>query len=770
MNTALRPCTPRRWWLGLVLVLGTTMACGWASPGDPAAAAATVPLEVCELVARTGDGPGEVELSFSVPGLTAPAEAFDVRAQVTHVDVAQALGAPVATTSYAVAAPGSLQRVDVTGLEPGRTLQFTVRARAGGLWGPFCPGVAARVKTGSPAGPPAGAIGLSAPATLSQDGATYVLTTDVTAPGTAFKITGRGITLDLAGHTVTYGASSDAAYGVFAEWVGGFGATVVRGGAIRQSGAHARCHGVRIRGAHDVRLTDLDVTVQGPDANAIQVDDSLSGGLRVDHCTLRCNTTVVTNRHYPGVAALWVEGAGGAVEIDANLILASPQWGILVAAETTVGPFLVHHNRVIGTHTRVVNGYMLGVHKPDGDIFENDLFGESRGIHVDGIDAHGHGAWIHDNRVRAQDQPNAEYPVHWCHGIKLEAASRVRVERNRVLVTADAAHSEAIALDITLATSTGCVVRDNVFEALSTAADKPSEALGWTDGAPAAGADLTVTGNVFRATDRFVRRQWDSDYGVPFVRNAWERDFSKGAGASFVFEQFDTSDAEGSPGHAFVDPVTETSTLVTGERGGPAPYLSERRATVSFEVRDAESRLVAGAAATIRNPAGALLWSGTTDATGRAAGTIATHRVRNGPSVEALGPFTFQVARSGVGTWSQTQALSAAEAWQVVLGTSSSGTVDTTAPAAPASVAALALSASRARVQWAPSVSPDVAFYLVRVDGVLMALSTQPSCVLAGLEPSASHRFTVSAVDAGRNVSTETASELLEQPQEDRGP
>jgi len=47
-----------------------------------------------------------------------------------------------------------------------------------------------------------------APYVLSQAGATYQLETDVTTSGTAFVILNQNITLDLNGHTVTYGNST----------------------------------------------------------------------------------------------------------------------------------------------------------------------------------------------------------------------------------------------------------------------------------------------------------------------------------------------------------------------------------------------------------------------------------------------------------------------------------------------------------------------------------------------------------------------------------
>lgn len=70
---------------------------------------------------------------------------------------------------------------------------------------------------GQDAQKPAEVIEIDKPGVLDKAGATYVLTKDVTAARTAFMIKGDGITLDLGGHTVTYGTDVgvDRCSGVF---------------------------------------------------------------------------------------------------------------------------------------------------------------------------------------------------------------------------------------------------------------------------------------------------------------------------------------------------------------------------------------------------------------------------------------------------------------------------------------------------------------------------------------------------------------------------
>jgi len=65
---------------------------------------------------------------------------------------------------------------------------------------------------GEPAPAEGEVISIDRPGVLDQPGATYRLTADVTAPRTAFMVKGDGITLDLDGHTITYGTEIGVDY------------------------------------------------------------------------------------------------------------------------------------------------------------------------------------------------------------------------------------------------------------------------------------------------------------------------------------------------------------------------------------------------------------------------------------------------------------------------------------------------------------------------------------------------------------------------------
>lgn len=747
---------------------------GLPAGGLPPTADGTLeaPTAFADLTAESGSAAGQVVLRFTPPGGTggARADAYEVRAQVPHLTGANVLAAPTLPVAGAPGAPGAPEALVLGGLEDGQTLQLALRARFGAAWSPFSYAVGARVKDGGPPAPPASAIHLQAPGTLDQQGATYVLDGDLTATGTAFRVTARGVTLDLGGHTVTYGTAGGTANGLYTEYLFDTGKLTVRNGRFVQgTPTGTRSHAVVIRGGHDVRLSRLQLDVQGPDSDGILVYEGLTGALRIDHCTIACRTTVVTDRHFPGCAAIWLGALEGTVEVDHNLVTASPQWGIKVQGRATNGTLWIHHNRVLGTKALYANGYGIGVHKPNADVFENEIRGESRGIHLDGIDNFGIAAEVHDNVVRSQDQPNAEYPQHWTHGLKVEGPAGARVHHNRVLAVADPQHAEAIALDVALGNANDVDVHDNLFAATSNTPTMLAHALNWSSGTYAAPNLARFERNVFRSTDRAVTRAWAARVGGVVRGNAFVHDAS--AGHPWVFEYFDVSDVWVSPGHRLVDAWTDASTLTLGQWAGPAAFDSTREATLRVGVVDAAGAPVAGAAVAVDDVGHTEVARATTGADGRADLLLVLRRITNGPTVDVRGPFTVRVDGGARGAWSGGVAVDGRTALRVHLGAGSGGDRDVTAPGAPVGVQARALSASRALLWWsAPADASGIALYEVWLDGELAAVPEGPVVTLGGLDPQRTYAVTVKAVDAGGNRSAASPPVGLTLRVEDRGP
>ncbi len=727
-------------------------------------------LELTDLSATPGATPGTVDLRFTAP--TPAATTYLVRSRVRHIetdaDFAAATPVAHATTPAAAGAPETIR---LAGLEGGRTLQFAVAVVRGGVTSPFGYGVACRVPQ-TAFTTPGNTIAISGPANLSVAGATYLLTADVSATGTAFTISARDITFDLGGRTVTYGTGSGTCHGVYSEFLYNSGKTTVRNGTIVEGvGTGNARHGVFFRGAHDVRLTHLNVTVRGSDADGLVIADNLTGDQRIDHCSIHCDTQVVTNRTYPGVAAINVEGCTKSLEIDQNRIFSSPQWGIKVQGNTTVGESLVHHNRVVGTKARYANGYMVGVYKPSTDLFENELSGESRGVHLDGTDGHAEGALCHDNRIDVMDQPNAEYPdYHWVHGIKLEGAKNVLVTRNAVTGVADDTHAEVRCLDIDVETATGVRIEKNRFVAKALTPKYRAHAVEWSSGPAAGTSDIVVRGNVFTATDRAIDRAWGSAHGGVFAGNAWRRDLSQGPAHPFLFEYFDTSDAASAPGHRVLDAITTEDVTAVDQWNAPGPYTATREWSLTLAVVDGAGLAVAGASVTVRDTAGVLAYTGTTDAAGLSVGTVVATRIANGPAFTSESPFAISVTKTGVGAYAGTRTITKPTALRIDLA-AGTASVDAAAPPAPSSLSRRAISASRAHVQWAPVTDPSsVAGYLVSLDGVLVGVTDETRFFLAGLAPATTYAVTVVALDRGGNASAPSTPVNVTTPAEDRGP
>lgn len=779
MPTSLRPTALLTW----VLCLGLAIlaACGAGGGSGPPAGSEPPPPNPQEppsqvelglfgsLSAEPGTNAGEARLRFRAPPASpGPVTAYEVRAQVRHLDSGNLLDAPTVPHSHAPQAPGAQEVLQLSGLEPGQTLQFAVRAQHGTSWGPFSCPVAGRVAGSGPPAPPPGAIALTQPATLSQAGATYVLANDITCPGTAFRITARDVTLDLGGRTVTYGTQAGATPGIYSEYLYGSGRVRILNGTLRQGVGNGNAPGVELRGGHDIEISHLDITVQGTDSDALRIWDNPSGDLEIHHCTLRCNTLVVTDRHFPGVAAMWLGGVTGACRIHHNRVLASPQWGIKVEGSESRGPFDLHHNLVTGTRSRVANAYMLGIHKPDGYVFENLLAGESRGIHLDGEYHSGRNARVHDNHIQGQDHGNAEYPQHWCHGIKVEVSAGSRIWHNRVQVAADAQHAAAYALDLGLGPASNAIIERNVFVATSDTPLFEGRALNWTYGAEPAPNALQCLLNVFRATHRLVFRDWPPARGGTLTGCVFAREATAGAGSTFSFEHFATSDQGTNQGHRFVDALSlEDPTQVT-QWAAPGPFETTREHTLAVSVRDGAGAARPGVPVRIRDREGVLVATFLTDAQGKGSALLVAQRIRNGPLIDARGPFGVDVDG---GAWTGSVVLDHRRTLHVVLGATATGVLDETAPPAPWPVEALGVSASRVVAWWPiPSDPSGIVAYLVYVDGELLAVRDRPEVVLSGLAPDTQVSIEVEALDGSGERSLRSTPALVRTRPEDRGP
>ena len=753
---------------------------GGAGPGAGPTSGGVIPVGFEDLHATPGSAAGQVVLAFRAP-LGATATSYDVRVHVPHLvpDPASshyAGHAPTWSVAHTPKSAGQTERLVLNGLEAGQTVQVAVRGMYPAGAGPFSHGLGVRVPGPLHPTPPGDAIAVSAPRSLDAPGY-YLVTQDISAPGTAFTITSQNVTLDLGGHTVTYGtAPGTNKSGVYSEYLTEPGTIIVRNGTLRQgAGNGTNCAGIHFRAGYNLRFSGLTCEAHGNDTSPIQVYDNPRGTLRIDHCHVKATTTVVVDRHFPGVAAIWLGAITESVEIDHNEISASPQWGIKVQGNASNGHAWIHHNRIAGTKSLYANSYMIGVHKAKTDVFENDLNGESRGIHIDGDDNFGNDCEIHDNSVRSQDLPNAEYPQHWTHGIKIESGRNAHVHHNAVLSVADAQHSEAIALDVSLGTAKGVRIHDNRFFATSTHQPFLAKAFSWSGGADAPPADIIVTHNIFRATDQMVHRGWASLGGGTFRDNVWTKDTAKGPSTDVIFERIDLSDLWPSPGHKFVDSLTTLDTTRMTQWANPAAYDSERYATLQTRAIDTAGNPIVDATVELRDRENAVVASGTTDDKGAARATVLLTRITKGPAIDSRGPFSLRVT-APQGSFTGSQSITGRTALQIVLSDTPEVIQDTTAPSAPEALTVQVLSATRIRARWTQATDPSgIVGYQVFVNEELVAYAaattgTSSSAIISGLTPGSRPNVRVKAVDAAGLISPMTAATAADLPADDRGP
>ena len=153
----------------------------------------------------------------------------------------------------------------------------------------------------------------SGPYYLDVPGETYVLSEDLTTTGSGFVFAAPNVTLNLNGHTLTFGTSpSMYRYGVavappyahvnpmwsqsdITAWRQSSGATVLNGTIIQGSGRGANCAALIGDSQRNLTVRDVSILIHGDDTFAIRLIEC--GGLHISGNTITDSTTVITNRH-----------------------------------------------------------------------------------------------------------------------------------------------------------------------------------------------------------------------------------------------------------------------------------------------------------------------------------------------------------------------------------------------------------------------------------------------------------------------------------------
>ncbi len=403
-------------------------------------------------------------------------------------------------------------------------------------------------------------IEIAEPGILDEPATTYVLTQDVSAPHTAFIIKGDDITLDLGGHTVTYGtADGDWVSGVFARPLGrheefalipleGFGGAnnfTLKNGRIIEGpeSGHYR-HAIYMRGGDGLEIHDVESEVHSPDSNNVNV--LYWGSAHIHHNHLVNRVKVVSDRHYPGEDVIVIWGVRWPIEIDHNTIDGGAQWGIRVSGESDP-PHLVHiHHNVVRHRTYATNGYGLCLHARNMYVHSNVVRPiAGRGAHLTGYDID-----FFNNIVDVREQPNPEYPRTRAHGVKLEGARSTRVHHNFIRATAEEGFGDADPLDLSVPPGANNQVYKNTVVALRKTNKFWATTINLIGQRDQNGCVLRD--NVFRTEQYHLRVDWNGGSGVLFRNNRFE---VIGAPEDYVFFRCQPSRALDVKNNVFRDNV-----------------------------------------------------------------------------------------------------------------------------------------------------------------------------------------------------------------------
>ncbi len=281
------------------------------------------------------------------------------------------------------------------------------------------------------------------PFVLDQPNATYILTRDIIADGTAIIITAPNVTLDLDGHTVTFGNDTGKqVFGVHAKNAGK--ATICNGHIVQgaRSGRYSACVESRWR-AEPTEIFAISTDVHLPCAYPLRGFGACAR-MHIHHNRLYSRTTELESRHYPGNDLLRLDIKGGHIHVHDNLLTGGCHRAMRLTGE---GPNVEVDHNDIRHHQQYVNGYAFAAGCPGADIHHNKVTSHGRGVHLtaEGIRFH-HNYLDLCGHQQLDDIPAKSRPfkhqIVELHGVKFEGrgAKRCQVHHNFVRIVQKLPH------------------------------------------------------------------------------------------------------------------------------------------------------------------------------------------------------------------------------------------------------------------------------------------------------------------------------------------
>ncbi len=493
--------------------------------------------------------------------------------------------------------------------------------------------------------------------TLSTDGASYLLTTDLSSPGTCMTIRGDNITLDLGGHTITFDTS--AAGNTRGVYLNGTRNSRVENGKVVQfsgcvgEGPCARDTGVRVSGAFDTLVKNVEITVQGYDTFGIYMSSASSSCQagtvnRLEGNTITHNGTYLSSRDGFSSEPIKIERHAGRFEVIGNRILASPQAGIMIYGYGDEGNGCNDGSEIADNYIDIDGalyanpGGIHGFHTPALHIHHNQIVGDGQeGIQLDGARFQKDGALtrIHDNQVDVDCNywPRGHSAGRGIlQGLRLRYTTEyVRVYNNTIKVHADAVddtleRNTATGIHLTCARwngsarTGGCTdvkIWGNTVEAVTTGSLEQVYAITIDGVEDQITSGVEIYSNTFRSNGTILRYfdQGTLDNSAVFHDNLME--FLPGARYNEVTFRVDWSNSAAWPmtpsvrDISFGGGASKSDVVLTG--GGVSGKRFSLDWTHELHVVDQNGADVEGALVTMRDAAGSTEGQCTTDCTGR---------------------------------------------------------------------------------------------------------------------------------------------------------
>ena len=277
------------------------------------------------------------------------------------------------------------------------------------------------------------------PYVLDKPGATYLLTQDMEADGHAIIIEGAGVTVDLDGHTVTFGNNlpGKQAFGVY----------------IKADGKGTVCNGHIVQGKNCGKYSSCVESRWRPkpaEVFGISTDVHLNCGypirffgaamdVEIHHNHLYSRNTELESRHYPGNHLARIDIKGGNIRVHNNLLTEGCHGAFRLSGE---GPNVEISYNDIRHHQQYVNGYAFSAGCAGMDIHHNKVTSSGRGVHLSApnlkfhdnhLDTYGH-QQLSD--LPAKSRPFKHQMVE-LHGIKFEGrrVKNAKVYNNFMRIT-----------------------------------------------------------------------------------------------------------------------------------------------------------------------------------------------------------------------------------------------------------------------------------------------------------------------------------------------